>query len=71
MEIAIITVMVVCSFVIGRLTATPQNKKMKKLESELASMTKSRDRWREKYLVFVMRAKLKELHEKNDGISGA
>jgi len=27
-------------------------------------MTASRDNWREKYLVNVMRAKMKEMHEK-------
>jgi hypothetical protein len=49
----------------GRLSVFPQNKKLTKLKSELASMTASRDNWRSKYLVHVMRAKVKELHEKN------
>ena len=57
---AIIIVMIVCSFLLGRLTVFPQNKKFKKLESELAAMTESRNKWRYKYLALVMREKLKE-----------
>jgi len=71
MEIAIIIVMIASSFLIGRVSAFPKNKNFLKLKAELANMTKSRDSWREKYLVVVMRAKVKELHEKKDGLSGA
>ena len=62
---ALVIIMVTSSFLMGRLSVFPQNKKLTKLKSELASMTASRDNWRSKYLVHVMRAKVKELHEKN------
>ena len=63
MNIAIIVVMITSSFFLGRLSVAPKNKKILKLKSELSSMTASRDNWREKYLVNVMRAKIKEMHE--------
>jgi hypothetical protein len=65
MDIAIIIVMIVSSFLIGRLTATPQNNKLKKVELELVAMTESRDKWRYKYLVLIMREKLKEQRGKH------
>ena len=64
MNIAIIIVVILSSFFIGRLSVWPENKKFLKLKSELSDMTASRDNWREKYLVNVMRAKMKEMHEK-------
>jgi hypothetical protein len=63
-NIAIIIVVILSSFFIGRLSVWPENKKFLKLKSELSDMTASRDNWREKYLVNVMRAKMKEMHEK-------
>lgn len=66
MSLAIIIVMIASSFFLGRLSVAPKNKKILKLESELSNMTASRDNWREKYLVNVMRGKMKELHEDKD-----
>jgi hypothetical protein len=63
MNIAIIIVMILSSFFMGRLSIWPENKKFLKLKSELSDMTASRDNWREKYLVNVMRAKMKEMKE--------
>lgn len=71
MSLAIIIVMIASSFFLGRLSVAPKNKKILKLKSELSDMTGSRDNWREKYLVNVMRAKMKELHGDNDGLSGS
>lgn len=64
MEIAILIVMIFTSFFMGRLSVWPKNKKFLKMKSALSNMTASRDNWREKYLVTVMRAKMKELGEK-------
>ena len=63
MNVVIIGVMILSSFFIGRLSVWPENKKFLKLKSELSDMTASRDNWREKYLVNVMRAKMKEMKE--------
>jgi hypothetical protein len=63
MNVVIIVVMILSSFFIGRLSVWPENKKFLKLKSELSDMTASRDNWREKYLVNVMRAKMKEMKE--------
>jgi len=63
-EIAIFIVIIFTSFFMGRLSVWPKNKKFLKVSSELSNMTASRDNWREKYLVNVMRAKMKEMHEK-------
>ena len=71
MNVAIIIVMILSSFFMGRLSVWPENKKFLKLKSELSNMTASRDNWREKYLVTVMRVKIKDLGEKNDGLSGS
>ena len=68
MNVAIIVVMILSSFFIGRLSARPENKKFLKVKSELSDMTASRDNWREKYLVNVMRAKMKELHGDKDAL---
>ena len=62
---ALIIVMIVCSFFLGRLTAAPQNSKLKKVEAELVIMPESPDRWRYKYLVLIMRQKLKEQRGKH------
>ena len=67
MDVAIIIVMIVFLFFLGRLSVLrTTNKKFLKLKSELSDMTASRDKWREKYLVNAMRAKMKELHKNND-----
>ena len=65
MEMYIVLVVTVLSFLLGRLTNFKPDKKTKKLNNELRTMTESRDRWREKYLVRVMRDKLEELNCRN------
>lgn len=65
MEIVLLAMCLFCSFVLGRLTNFKPDKKTKKLIHELRTMTESRDRWREKYLVRVMRDKLEELNCRN------
>lgn len=66
MEIFIILMLTAASFAMGRLTHFSPDKQIEKVQRELELMTASRDRWREKYLVRVMRDKLKELGCKNE-----
>lgn len=61
----IVLVLTVSSFLLGRLTNFESVNKTNKLNNELRIMTESRDRWREKYLVKVMRDKLKEIDCRN------
>lgn len=65
MEMYIVLVLTVSSFLLGRLTNFESVNKTNKLNNELRIMTESRDRWREKYLVKVMRDKLKEIDCRN------
>jgi hypothetical protein len=65
MEIVLLVMSLCFSFILGRLTSFKQDKKTKKLIHELHTMTESRDRWREKYLVRVMKDKLEELNCKD------
>jgi hypothetical protein len=65
MEIVLLAVYIFCAFVLGRLTNFKSDKKTEKLNNELRIMTESRDKWREKYLVKVMRDKLQELNCKD------
>lgn len=65
MEIVLLAMSLCFSFVLGRLTNFKPDKKTKKLIHELHTMTESRDRWREKYLVKAMKDKLEELNCKD------
>lgn len=65
MEIAIIFGLIISAFVLGRLTDFKTDTKINKIQRELDEMTASRDRWRQQYLVRVMRDKLNELNCKN------
>lgn len=69
MEIAIIVGLIVSAFALGRLTDFKTDTKINKLQRELDEMTASRDRWRQQYLVRVMRDKLNELNCKNSEAS--
>lgn len=66
MEIAIVAGLIITAFALGRLTNFKADAKAEKIQRELDEMTASRDRWREQYLVRVMRDKLNELNCKND-----
>lgn len=68
MEIVIVVGLILSSFALGRLTNFKADNKVEKIQHELDSMTESRDRWREQYLVRVMRDKLNELNCKNDEV---
>lgn len=68
MEIAIIVVLLILAFALGRLTDFRTDNKIQKIQRELDEMTASRDRWRQQYLVRVMRDKLNELNCKNNEV---
>lgn len=68
MEIAIVIGLVVSAFALGRLTDFKSDTKIEKIQRELDEMTASRDRWRQQYLVRVMRDKLNELNCKTNEI---
>lgn len=68
MEIVIIVVLLISAFALGRLTDFRTDNKIQKIQRELDEMTASRDRWRQQYLVRVMRDKLNELNCKNNEV---
>jgi uncharacterized membrane-anchored protein YhcB (DUF1043 family) len=64
-EIFVVIGLIIAAFVLGRLTDFKADDKIQKVQRELDEMTASRDRWRQQYLVRVMRDKLNELNCKN------
>jgi uncharacterized membrane-anchored protein YhcB (DUF1043 family) len=68
-EIFIVIGLIIAAFALGRLTDFKTDNKIQKVQRELDEMTASRDRWRQQYLVRVMRDKLNELNCKNSEAS--
>lgn len=66
MELVIIISLIISAFALGRLTDFKSDTKLKKLQRALDEMTDSRDKWRQQYLVRVMRDKLNELNCRNE-----